>query len=659
MSSYSKFFFISNVLFSFFCIGTVEAVPNITWEIKEGSSNLSFFHKHEDLKILAPKTAGKNVESAFDQYKRIFSDAYERKAYMDRLEKIVKDSSVTDWNEGDYKYRSNYTTACDNNRPAAFCQDITLRVSNLPFKSRECLWHIGDQESVKGSCIAYSTSIPIDKDISVKVEPLNGSNKKSKTSVPIQGNVRVEGKVILALGDSFASGEGNPDRPAKHDNEIPKAGSGYSFFLSRGENWEKSKENGPLWSNRACHRSLLSYQFKVALQYAAENPKQRVVFASFSCTGAKITEGLLQPQKQKKLPYSANDNLKLSQLDSAMDFLCSDTEEGIITVKGIKKTIINCRDFSESKFRKPDLILLSVGGNDVGFAGLILNTFSPTFQIHPNFTIPLPDPLKTVMRFIGEYKAPEQVKTIIETNLRDLYDELDHEFKVRNLTKHASNVIQTNYPNLVENCDQDWNENSNYKLTMTKPEFNSLGSHGGKFLVDLELSIPYYKQYFDDRIDMSISKEESENISKQVINKLQEEIAKNKKYEWTIVQLKKDEIYKHGICALDEGKSAPKTFEFPYREENEGHRPKWKDNVKPSDWLAYSSERKRWFNTIDDSIMKLATRECPESWQSSFGACAEMLMGAIHPNLAYHARIADEVYKEAKKNIVYTQKIDR
>ena len=102
MSSYSKFFFISYVLFSFFCIGTVEAAPNITWEIKEGSSNLSFFHKREDLKILTPKTANNNVESAFDQYKRIFSDANERKTYMDRLEKIVRDNSVTDWERTRY-----------------------------------------------------------------------------------------------------------------------------------------------------------------------------------------------------------------------------------------------------------------------------------------------------------------------------------------------------------------------------------------------------------------------------------------------------------------------------------------------------------------------------------------------------------------------------
>lgn len=58
-------------------------------------------------------------------------------------------------------------------------------------------------------------------------------------------------------------------------------------------------------------------------------------------------------------------------------------------------------------------------------------------------------------------------------------------------------------------------------------------------------------------------------------------------------------------------------------------------------------ERKCWFNTIDDSVMKVATRSCPVSWQTQ-SVCDEMLMGAIHPDLAYYARIADDVYNKAE-----------
>ena len=82
---------------------------------------------------------------------------------------------------------------------------------------------------------------------------------------------------------------------------------------------------------------------------------------------------------------------------------------------------------------------------------------------------------------------------------------------------------------------------------------------------------------------------------------------------------------------------------------NKDNMPRWENGFKSSDWDFYLPERKRWFNTIDDSVMKLATRHCRESWQLTQPTCKEMLRGAMHPDLIYHASIADEVYKKAKE----------
>ncbi|MBV6447986.1 hypothetical protein [Nitrosomonas sp.] len=672
MNTHQKLLFIN--LLIFICIYTksigATPTPTITWEIEKDSSNLSFLHRAEDLSALAPTR-----ESVHDQYLRLFTPPQkndgksreknnEYQNHIKALERIVTDHSKTDWNNDTNQYRSTYATSCDNYVTSAFCQKITLKISNPPYKY--CSWMIDDKEAIYDSCDQHTVTIPIDKNIAVTVQPLNDLNKKIETSV------RVDGKVILALGDSFASGEGNPDRPTMHYDDLPKEGSGYNFFLSHEEKPNDSFD-GPLWLNRTCHRSLLSYQFKVALRYAAEHPKERVVFASFSCTGAEIISGLLQPQEM--FPYTENgvpkwsedemskfkiSESKMSQLDQAMRFLCGDLIEEK-KANGNKRIV--CKD--DSKFRKPDLILLSIGGNDAGFTPLILDTYSPIARIFFNITLPVPDVLKTVMRVFGAYQSPEQATTIVNTQLSELYENLNDELEGRGLIKNGqpNKIIQTNYPNLVKNCNQDWNKNGNYRFfNKTNPEFYSLGARGANFFVDLEIGTRSLKKLFENEIDMSISYDESKELT-ELIEKLQNVIDKNKsELGWEVVKLNNWEIRKHGICALDENKTAQETFRFPYREMDGDNTPIWKSDFKPSDWFFYLPERKRWFNTIDDSVMKLATRRCPEHWQIPKSLmseetkliCAEMLMGAIHPDLAYHTRIADEVYKKAEDILAKT-----
>lgn len=621
MKLLSRIFFIF-LLYCYSSIGATQATSYITWKIKEGSSNLSFFYNREDLKKLMPE---KN-ESFSRQYERIFSDPAMRKAYMNVLEDIViRKNLVTDWDEGRNKYRTNYKTPCKLGSPAAFCQEITLKISNSP--SGNCLWTIGDNAPVADSCSEHSTSVEIKKDILVKVGVQNAPHRKISSLL-----VHVDGKVILALGDSFASGEGNPDRPTKHFDEIPREGSGHQFFLSRGEGWETAKNYEALWLDRTCHRSMLSHQFKVALQYAAENPNQRVVFASFSCSGAEIISGLLE--EQTVIPYNLIFEKNPAQLESAVKFLCGDIKQNV---------------FDDEKCSKPDLILLSIGGNDVGFGPLTLFVFSPKLDMVP--FLPVPDILKFLMTISGTYITPEQANLKIKEELPKYYKEL----KDRLIKMKLNNIpiIQTNYPNVVANCKNDWNRDSNnnlgiFDLLFFDNKYNGLGARGAKYITDIEPPFSYFIPSFFDKAEFSISKKESEELAKQVILPLQAKVNENEDYGWNIVALDQKEVEKYGLCALDlNGSNKPEdTFKFPYRE-SAGVIPEWRNNEKPSEFHPYVFERQRYFNTIDDSILKMSTRNCPEFYQSG-NICAEMLRGAIHPNLAYHAKIADKIYEKIK-----------
>src|SRR4029077_11873296 len=133
-------------------------------------------------------------------------------------------------------------------------------------------------------------------------------------------DIKVRDILIVGLGDSTAAGEGNPDRP------MTLADNGFSFlrFLSNepasyyrpnragysgnrscvdtnnpddAANWTKQRA---LWMSSACHRSLYSYQLRVALALAMENPQTAVTFIPLACTGATIASGILGPQPARE-----------------------------------------------------------------------------------------------------------------------------------------------------------------------------------------------------------------------------------------------------------------------------------------------------------------------------------------------------------------------
>lgn len=120
--------------------------------------------------------------------------------------------------------------------------------------------------------------------------------------------VKVRDIVIFALGDSFSSGEGNPEIPAKlHptraigkvkplDADLSKAqGEGFYGAPRRSP---AGADSAAIWTDRRCHRSVYSYQTRVALQLAIspdqnKNHHHAITYLQFSCSGAEVTEDLM------------------------------------------------------------------------------------------------------------------------------------------------------------------------------------------------------------------------------------------------------------------------------------------------------------------------------------------------------------------------------
>jgi hypothetical protein len=190
-------------------------------------------------------------------------------------------------------------------------------------------------------------------------------------------NVTVRDLLIVSLGDSYGSGEGNPDL------RIPTEYRGDWFEVwYREGTWPikdtlTGKYKDAKWVDKRCHRSALagSAQAAKALEYS--DPHSSVTFISLACSGATINRDTFKdnsatkPQGSGVLgkyrgidPPNGNDpsshnpaNWLPSQVDALARTLagCAPTDETCVNRQG----------------RSIDSLIISGGGNDAYFADIV------------------------------------------------------------------------------------------------------------------------------------------------------------------------------------------------------------------------------------------------------------------------------------------------
>ncbi|HMA71434.1 MAG TPA: hypothetical protein VKP67_08100, partial [Xanthobacteraceae bacterium] len=258
--------------------------------------------------------------------------------------------------------------------------------------------------------------------VSVKVQLPDGTTLADP-------NVTVEDVFVVAVGDSFASGESNPDRPvtfstsremvydpinandqlayrgidartrqfgvaaadrSTNPKSLPKRlmedeEKGTVFGLSSREFQQAFDRSGAQWLSPDCHRSQYGYPFRVSIGLALENRHRAVTFVSLACSGADIVEGLFAERDAREQISGPSAQKKVApQLDQLSDLICKTGAAGRtrtvsyrLPVYSLGSTGIGEQTFTkrwcppESRKRPVDVLLLSIGGNDVGFAALV------------------------------------------------------------------------------------------------------------------------------------------------------------------------------------------------------------------------------------------------------------------------------------------------
>ena len=237
--------------------------------------------------------------------------------------------------------------------------------------------------------------------------------------------VAVEDVFIVALGDSFASGESNPDRPVQFSAQremvydpallredlaakAPAKSAAPGYGLASGDEQynpkvlprrlmddEKAERFHKLsspefaaafekasarWLSRDCHRSQYGYPFRVAIELALENRHRAVTLASFTCSGAEVTQGLFLDMDPREGADEIPGGKVRAQLDQLSDLLCrgsrSQSATYALPTYTHGGTQISRQNISKAwcppalRKRAIDVVLMSIGGNDVGFSAL-------------------------------------------------------------------------------------------------------------------------------------------------------------------------------------------------------------------------------------------------------------------------------------------------
>jgi hypothetical protein len=276
---------------------------------------------------------------------------------------------------------------------------------------------------------------PCSAGLTIKRVPYSLDRKLSGVTVAVrlpdgrdlfEPNVVVDDVFIVALGDSFASGESNPDRPVTfsavremvydptlvREDQLalrqPKTTMG--FGLASGEKYDPKtlprrllgdekrglyyKLGSPQftaafdaaaarWLSADCHRSQYGYPFRVGIELALENPHRSVTLVSLACSGAEVAAGLFLPQKPRPGFYSRNVKKVTPQFDQLTALICRGGEAAATSKvayrlplysagsKQIQMQQVVQRWCPPGQRKRPiDLVLMSIGGNDVGFGGL-------------------------------------------------------------------------------------------------------------------------------------------------------------------------------------------------------------------------------------------------------------------------------------------------
>ncbi len=247
------------------------------------------------------------------------------------------------------------------------------RISVAKWSGQECEWIVGDAPRRTAPCTDFRAPILIDVHTPVTARVV-GSGET------LTSEIYARDLKIVALGDSFSAGEGNPH-------------SQWRLF--------SLKRRPAYWLDPRCHRSLLSGPSLASAYIAYNNPHTSVTLLHYGCSGASVADGVALPwahlESSKGIDRQWRGFEKVWQVHRPADQMTAALANGVKSPtreQQPQQPVEPNLDYPRSQIEqaradlggvRPDAVFVTVGGNDVGFAdivkGLAAHKWTP--DLHP------------------------------------------------------------------------------------------------------------------------------------------------------------------------------------------------------------------------------------------------------------------------------------
>ncbi|MGE0361151.1 MAG: hypothetical protein AB7H93_09905 [Vicinamibacterales bacterium] len=597
---------------------TTSNLAIIEWKVEAGFSPFAALPDAAAVSATwLPRAVGGTLESFAQWYNRVSVEG--RSPYAALL-----DSPRNPWDAVLGRYREEYA------RPAS-----VAILARAPGAGTSCRWTVTTPGEAVSSDVTAACASWQRLDVALAGTRLSVAGETTTGST----DVRVNHRVVVGLGDSYGSGEGNPDVPTQWKPGAAPVGS-YRWLSDPGKDGSMIAA-GARWWDTACHRSFWSHQSYVAMRLAAENPHRLVTFLHYACSAAEVFDGVLVRQHDPPGMESCQGLrcfLVRSQVGAAIRDLCDGSvvtssaaigaidanvkaDARLYFMKSYKRVALDLAE-CRGRHRRPDLVLLSIGGNDVGFGALAGWAVTPSRA------------RTRVGKLLGSYALLRGTKVTcpekaIQTGCREPYDvdlirQLPRRFTLlapvltNLLGVSQDHVVVTTYPDpLRDRKGEVCGDKAGFR-----PESPWAGAHS-------QLPVGWLRNLtgIGTKWDFNLLATEAVILSRHTLPNLRGAIeASARSHGFVVASGAADAFVGH--C---------------WTERNEGDAPTALPSARPADWSCTGQPagspscwrpftvRQRFIRTINDALLT----------QSS--ARADDMTGAVHPTAQGHAAVADRV----------------
>lgn len=513
---------------------------------------------------------------------------------------------------------------------------VTVHIKNVAEFDADCSWSVKPLRKADRRFRKRGQEAFCDDDVRLDIPYPGGARVtvRMPDGRSLTQKISVKDVFVVGVGDSFGSGEGNPDQPVRLSDErtgsygIAPGDRPLEGYPTRAGAWtgfgdSEFAKNGPRWLGQACHRSLYSHQTRVALQLAIEEPHRAVTYAHFACAGAEITSGLFVKYKGNEW---VPDPPRVPQISAVAEAQCGQTQPNetnypvAYTIQGKLPILTDMvlKKCPRKRARRIDLLLVSVGGNDVGFSKLVANAVLADKST-----------LQKLSGWVGGVFGPREAAPFIK--------ELATRYKALNRAIHGLLHVP-------------WSQSDRVILTGYPPM--AIVDDSGRVCPDGRAGMGVFPDF---RLDARKVRQ-GEDVAAS-LNRTMKRAAR--RYKWSFVDAHRKTFVGHGLCAdgnqivADAGPYGTNAEDVRIPRKIDGQ---W-EPFRPSEYRPYAS-RGRWFRTPNDAYLTghfhvtgLISRKVLNAQKLRWFqvVLASTYSGAFHPTAEGHAAIADAIMPTARK----------